>query len=241
MEGLSVADALALQNESGKDGMFGGNGILIILLFLLLAGGNGFGGFGGANGTTNMINNDFLYTNLKNTMDTGFNQVYNQNFATQRDILQGFSGVDSAICQLGYQASQNTAQLQASMTNGFRSVDTAVCQLGYQTGMGIRDIQNTIQSCCCSTERSLDQVRFDAERNTCNIVNAIRTDGEATRALINANTMQDLRDRLQKAEFENSQIAQTAQITSAILPKMPVPAYPVPSPYGQYGQFGCGC
>ena len=39
--GLSVADALALQNKD--DGMFGGNGMWVFFLFFLLAwGGNGW-------------------------------------------------------------------------------------------------------------------------------------------------------------------------------------------------------
>ena len=46
--GLSVADALALQNRD--NGMFGGNGMWVFFLFFLLAwGGNGWG-FGGDNG-----------------------------------------------------------------------------------------------------------------------------------------------------------------------------------------------
>jgi hypothetical protein len=83
----------------------------------------------------------------------------------------------------------------------------------------------------------LDATRYENAQNTCNIVNAIREDGEATRALINANTMQDLRDRLAdkdrdllSAQFQISQQAQTTNIVNQVVPKA-VPAYLTCSPY----------
>lgn len=79
------------------DGMYGGGWFWIFFLFLLL-GGNGFG----MNGM-NQITNDFLYTNLKNTVDNGFTQVANQNFALQKDLCQGFNGVTQGLANLGYQ------------------------------------------------------------------------------------------------------------------------------------------
>ena len=67
-----------------------------------------------------------------------------------------------------------------------------------------------MKDCCCEINRNIDALRFENSKNTCEIVNAIRTDGEATRALINANVMQDLRDKIaivmQKAVLFNGTI-----------------------------------
>lgn len=70
-------------NKSDNAGMMGGGAgwMWVIMLFFLLAwGGFGGGGFGGANGAVNTLTNEFLYTNLNNTLDRGFNQLANQNF-----------------------------------------------------------------------------------------------------------------------------------------------------------------
>lgn len=236
VEGLSVADAIALQERGNDDGFMGGSGIWVILLFILLAGGNGLGGLGGG-GATNMINNDFLYTNLARGQEALQMQASNN----QRDILTGFHGVDNAVCTIGHQASQNTSSILQNMNQQFAQVDNAVCQLGFQNAQGVSAIQQAIADCCCTTKMEIMQSRFESERQHCATVQAIHADGDATRSLIVQDKIETLRDKLQDARFENSQLAQTAQIITAMQPKMPVPAYPVPSPYGQYGHFNHGC
>lgn len=214
--GMTPAEAVLVADRDRNDGMFGGGyGMWILFLFFIMAwgrGGFGFGGYGeGVGSTGNFINNDFLYTNLKNTMDNGFGQVANQQFATQKDIWQTGANIQAAICDLGHQS----------------------------------------QMCCCETNRNIDAVRYEAAKNTCDITSAIHAEGEATRALINANTMQNLRDRLEArdrelmtANFQLSQQAQSANLIDALRP-CPVPAYPSCSPYAVgswsgYG-YGCGC
>ena len=66
--------------------------------------------------------------------------------------------------------------------------------------------------------------------------------------MIQANTIQDLRDRinerdreLQSAQLQISQVAQTNSIVNQIRP-CPVPAYLTCSPYFAYNNYGCnGC
>lgn len=102
------------------------------------------------------------------------------------------------------------------------------------------------------TNRNIDAVRSDAYKNTCEITTAIHAEGEATRALINANTMQDLRDKLadrdrdlQTANFQLSQQTQNATLISTLRP-FPQPAYITCSPYQSsvgcctsYNPYGC--
>ena len=116
----------------------------------------------------------------------------------------------------------------------------------YTTELGFKDQLFAQQQCCCETNRNIDSVRADAYKNTCEITTAIHAEGEATRALINANTIQDLRDRLEArdrelmtANFQLSQQAQSANIIDTLQPT-PKPAYITCSPYFSYGYNGCG-
>ena len=86
------------------------------------------------------------------------------------------------------------------------------------------------------------QIDFDGSTS------AIRAEGEATRALINHNVMQDLRDKLADrdrdlltANFQLSQQAQSANIIGTLRP-FPQPAYITCSPYQAASTvYGCGC
>ena len=78
-------------------------------------------------------------------------------------------------------------------------------------------------------------------------MNAIKADGDATRALMTQNEIQGLRDQLQTANFQLSQQAQNATLINTIRPT-PVPAYVTCSPYesnmyasGYYRNNGCCC
>ena len=117
----------------------------------------------------------------------------------------------------------------------------------YTNQLGLQNLGQQMASCCCETNRNIDSVRADAYKNTCEITTAIHAEGEATRALINANTIQDLRDRLEArdrelmtANFQLSQQAQSANIIESLQPT-PKPAYLSCSPYFAYGYNPCGC
>lgn len=122
----------------------------------------------------------------------------------------------------------------------------------YSTQLGLQQLQSSQQECCCATQRAIDNVVAQDYKNTCEITTAIHAEGEATRALINANTMQELRDRLADrdrdlltANFQLSQQAQSANIISTLQPT-PKPAYITCSPYYAYNGGacygnGCGC
>ena len=213
--GMTPAEAL-LVTDRRNDG-WGGTSIWTLFIFFLLfliRGGMGWGGGVGAG--ANFVNNDFLYTNLKNTMDTGFAQIANQQFATQKDIWQTGSGISQQLC------------------NGFNGIQ-----------QGLAENRFASQQCCCETNRNIDAVRYENAKNTCDIINAIHADGEATRAQMTQNTIQELRDQLQAAQLQLGNLAQTNTLIREIRP-CPVPAYPSCSPYqtfswGQACGNGCYC
>lgn len=131
-----------------------------------------------------------------------------QGFDTQ-EITRKLDGLSYGMCD-GFYA-QNT-----TMLNGFSGVTSAV-----------RDAQFAAQQCCCETNRNIDAVRYDAQKNTCDITTAIHAEGEATRALIQKNEMQNLRDRLQQMELREAMCG--------------VVRYPMATTYTSGGNPFCGC
>lgn len=165
----------------------------------------------------------------------GANDAATQGALTRSDLFEGFNNQD---------------------VNGqLRGITSGICDGFYATNSGLKDgfygLQGALaenrfaqQNCCCEINRNIDAVRFENSQNTCAITNAIHAEGEATRALINANTVQDLRDRLeaknqelQTANFHLSQQAQTAGLIAELRP-CAKPAYIACSPYVN---AGCGC
>lgn len=109
MEGGSALDMVTAVGEMlggrdrNNDGLFGGNGggiwLLIIIFFIAMMNG-GLGGFGfGRNAVANEINNDFIYTNLNNTLDRGFNQLANQSWSIERTLCQQFANVNAGLAE----------------------------------------------------------------------------------------------------------------------------------------------
>lgn len=162
----------------------------------------------------------------------------------QREIQQSLCGISGAM-QTGfgnirYDNLQNVMGLQNAMTSGFYGVNS-----------GLAENRFAQQQCCCETNRSIDAVRSEAYKNTCDITTAIHAEGEATRALINENTMQALRDKLADrdrdllyANFQNSQYLQNSYLVDALRP-VSRPAYITCSPYQTTqnycnGGFGVG-
>ena len=98
------------------------------------------------------------------------------------------------------------------------------------------------------TNRNIDAVRAENYKNTCEITSAIHAEGEATRALIQENAVQALRDKLadkdrdlMTANFQLSQQAQNATLIGSLRP-FPIPAYITCSPYtSNVGVGMCGC
>lgn len=106
-------------------------------------------------------------------------------FDTQ-EITRKLDGLTQGLCD-GFYA-QNT-----TMMGGFASVTAAV-----------KEAQFAAKDCCCETNRNIDAVRYDAQKNTCEIVSAIHAEGEATRNLIQQNEMQQMRDRMQRMELREA-------------------------------------
>lgn len=227
--GAGVVPVMDINNNHG-DGFGYGGGMWFMWIFVIFAlmGGGGFGGWG---------NNGMAALNgalTRNDLFDGFNA---------QDVKDGIRGIQNGLCDGFY--SQNTNTLQ-----GFNNVGRDILVSRYELSNDIAQNRFAAQQCCCETNRNIDSVRAENYKNTCEITNAIHAEGEATRALITANTMQDLRDKLadrdrdlMTANFQLSQQAQSANLIGALRP-FPQPAYVTCSPYQSahsYNGCGCGC
>lgn len=111
----------------------------------------------------------------------------------------------------------------------------------------INDNRFALQQCCCDTKGLIKDLASENYKNTCEITTAIHAEGEATRALINQNTMQDLRDRLAEKDkdnlqlqFQTSQQAQNMLLINTLRP-FPIPSYPTCSPYTEGAGTRASC
>lgn len=212
---LSAADVAAVTDKHcgygyGYGDGFGGSWAWIILLFAIFGfGGNGFGWGRNGNGLTQL------------ELQQGFDN---------QSVMRKLDGITQGLCDGFYAMNSNNLQMQNQLQRD-------LCQGFAATNSAIAENRFAAQQCCCDTNRNIDAVRYENAKNTCEIVRAIEKDGDATRALINANTMQALRDKivakdqeLQTANFQLSQQAQSANIINTLRP-CPIPAYITCSPY----------
>jgi hypothetical protein len=158
-----------------------------------------------------------------------------QGTITRSDLFEGFNNQD---------VNGQLRGITNGMCDGFYAINNGLKDGFYGTQMGITELGYNMKDCCCTTNRNIDAVRYENAQNTCAITNAIHAEGEATRALINANTIQELRDKLEARDrdilirdFQLSQQAQNAYLVNEIRP-CAKPAYITCSPYVASGCYG---
>ena len=177
-----------------------------------------------------MWNNPFIYLVWlavlgRGGLFGGAGDAATQGAITRSDLFEGFNNQD---------------------VNGqLRGITSGICDGFYATNNTLKDGFYGLQTCCCETNRNIDSVRYDMGKGFCDVATAIHAEGEATRALINANTVQALRDKLEDrdrelmtANFQLSQQAQNAYLLGEIRP-VARPAYITCSPYTTTGYCGC--
>lgn len=213
MEAMTSGGLQPVYNVNGDGDNWGGGGSWwVVMLFFLLAWGGGFGGWGN-NGT--------------------------QEALTRADLCQGFNfnNLDSAIRGVQNGLCDGFYAMNTGMLNGFSGVDNSLSAGFSAINQNINESRFAAQQCCCETNRNIDSVKFESAQNTCDITTAIHAEGEATRALITQNQMQELRDQLADAKLANSQCAQNAYLVNQLQP-VARPAYITTS---LYAASACSC
>ena len=245
-DGLSASDVALLSGNTGNNNGFGnGDWSAWIIIFLIFAlggfGRNGFGGFGGNDGgfggygfgwnpccapaTQQGLADAFNFNNvdngirgIQNGLCDGFYAVNTSILNLGQSLLTCCCDIKGAIAENGWQTrdaiNMNSNAIQSSLCNGFNSVQHGFADLGYK-----------LQDCCCTTQRSIDSVRFDMAQLGCGINNTINNSTRDILESNNANTRAILdfltKDKIdtllaenQALKFQASQTAQNAFITA---------------------------
>ena len=223
--------AAATGGGNARNGSWGDDWAWIIILFLL-AGGRGFGGGESACAT----------------------QADVQRAVDQQTLI-------SKIDQQTYGLADATFALNNTLVNGFHGVDNAICNLGYQTQQGFNALSSQLMNCCCETQRQVErgfcdigqainmQTRDILENQNANYRGLMDFMVQEKLASKDAQIVQ-LQNRLSQSE-QNGVIraaidASTAEIIRRTGNECPVPAYVVPNPNCCYGNpvgvgFGGQC
>ena len=241
---------------NGNNNGWGDGGWLwfIVVIFAIFGGwGGGFGGFGGNGGalqgyaTQADIQRGFDNSTVLSKLDGITNGLCDGFYAQNTALMNGFHGVDNAICSLGYQTQQGFNNTNMAMMQNTNAIQATLNNMAAQNA-----------ACCCETQRQIERGFCDTNYNmatqACETRQAI---ADSTRAVLDFLTQDkiatlqaennDLRraasqDR-QNALLTTAMTAQTNQIINAVNPA-PIPAYTVPNPNVYYGcgcNSGCGC
>ena len=224
-KGYNLSDIAAVTggNRNG-DGMFGDNGWWIILLFLFAGWGRGFGGLGGFGGG-------------------GYEAPCATQADVRAAVDQ--QTLISKLDQQTYGLADSTYALTNAINNGFHGVDTAVCTLGYNMQGGFNTLAHQISDCCCENGRAMERgfadlgyalatQACDTRRTICDSTrDIIENNNAGVRSILDFLTQ----DKIATLTAENqglrlaaSQAAQNAYLVGELRP-CPVPAYTVPNPY----------
>ena len=233
-KGYNLSDIAAVTRNGNGDGMFGDNGWWIILLFLFAGWGRGFGGgmFGGEGGVGIPC---ATQADVRSAVD-------------QQTLI-------SKLDQQTYGLADSTYALNSAITTGFHGVDTAICNLGYNMQGGFNTLAHQLSDCCCENGRAIERgfadLGYAMATQACDTRTMI---ANSTRDIIDSNNagVRSILDFLtqdkiatltaenQSLKFAASQAAQNAYLVNELRPA-PVPAYTVANPYcctTYYG--GCG-
>lgn len=179
------------------NGMWGGGWDSWILLFLIF-GMFGRGGWGG-------------WGNESNCCAPATCADLQRGFDNQ-SVMNKLNGLENGLCD-GFYA-QNT-----NILNGFHGVDTAVCQLGYNTQQGFNTLASQLASCCCETQSAIQGTRYDIATSAAATQNTIQNATRDLMENSNANSraiLQALNDNyVRTLERENSDLRMNTLISNS--------------------------
>ena len=233
---MSPADMAAVMgtNNRGNNDGFGYASDWIIWLIVIAAifgNGWGFGGFGGNGGGFNspVGQGSLTRADIDAALSTQGIESGITGIGTQ--LCNGFSGVNSAIANLGYQTQQCCCDTRA-----------AIADVNYNLAAQTNILQNTVNNNGTAIQQALNTGFRD-------VIDAQNAGTQRIVDMITQDKIQSLQTDLQSAQLQLSNQAQTNNIINALRPT-PTPSYPVMSPYTSiinptgftFGvNNGCGC
>lgn len=217
----------------GRGGLFGGG---------MFGGGSLFGGGGGAAELSGIatradISNGFALNNITSGITAIQQGIADSTYALNNSITNGFHGVDSAICNLGYQ-----------QQSGMSALSTQLAQCCCDNRAAIADLKYTIATEDCATRNLMQNNTRDLmdnqNANTRAILDFLTQDKIATLTAENQSLKFAASQANQNAFITANQEAQTAELIRRLGRDCPVPAYIVPNPnccYPQPQNNDCRC
>lgn len=264
-------------NGSGNGYGFGGEWLWAIILLACLWGNwGGNGNNGGNNGgggmsgyipfianqdtlTRSDLCSEFAFNDLQNATRGISQGICDSTFALNNTIVNGFNGVSSAICNIGYEnamlnntTNQNIANNRFAAQQNTCQLENAITQNRFDNQVAINGLATQLSQCCCDAkyQRATDTcaIQTSLANNTRDIIDAQNAN---TRELMNFmvnSKMEALQSENQSLKLAASQAAQNSYLISELRP-IAQPCYVTCNPYtGQYGYVGnngcnsgCGC
>lgn len=180
MENYSLSDLAAVTKDA--DGMAGNGAWWIIILFLFVIMGGGWNGF-------NRQSDFGQYATAASQQEILFGQQFGQ-------INDRLTNIGNGICNLGYEMQGNIGQLGKEVALAQSGTNTTIMQTG-------NNIMSQLAQCCCENRLATANLSAQIDRQTCDITTAIHAEGEQTRAMMQANEIQQLRDKVNSLEADN--------------------------------------
>ena len=224
---------VCLSNGNSNNGWSDWSWIIGLALVGGLFGNGGFGfgnGFGARNGfgcySTPATQADLANGFAQNTIQRGIDDIILGQAQAINYNNQGFSGLNSVI------------------NAGFSGVDNAICTLGYQQAQLVNGLSRELADCCCATKQLLSEVRYDNAKNTCDIIRAGQDNTRAILDYLTGEKISSLQAENAGLKAQISNDKQSAYLLSE-LKECPKAAYIVPNPnccynYGVYPTGACG-
>ncbi|MCM1324361.1 MAG: hypothetical protein NC218_09375 [Acetobacter sp.] len=270
--GYSLSDIAAVTGSNGRSGGDGwgegGGAWWIIILFLFVFCGWGNGGWGGNGNNGGAGSPTYQGTTTREEIAYAFdmNGLADSTRAIQQGLCDGFyamntglltqtNGINSAVCNLGYQTQQGFNDMGMAMLNNNNSQTIAMMQ-------NQNALQTQLAQCCCDNRAGQKDIEYQMATNTCSINtnnanntrDIIDSQNAGTRAILEAiqqgkiDAMQDkiaaLTAQNTQLSFAASQAAQNNYLVEQLRP-CPVPAYITCNPWGGQVAYGscssCNC
>lgn len=190
---MTPADMMALM---GNNASFNNNPFLWLIFLAMMGNGNfGWGNNGNNNASvqgaltraelSDGLNNQTVLNDFRN-VETG---IANANANLNSNLNNGFNNVQQSLCSgfgtVNSNINSQTFDTINALNSGFNGIQNAVTQAGFNNQMGFCNVGNAINS-----------LKYEMAQTCCDIKNTMHTEGEATRSLIQANVVQELRDKL---------------------------------------------
>ena len=185
MEGMSVADAMALNKDQGF-----GDQVWPLVWLAALGGGNGILGGGNNNAAAGatVAGLEGLQNQVNGLLDT-----INANTS----VLQ-HEAVQAQLCGMATLIQSGNADITSAICKCCCDLKQQICDLGYKIETGNASIRADI---CAQT----NNLTMQNMTNTRDILDAVHREGMATRELINLNTINEKDEKINKCERELSE------------------------------------